>query len=204
MSIKNFCDTENMPSMDELMGGAAEKSQNFKDGEIIAMKDQAYKNYLAVDEDVKRWLKSKNTVGKRIEALRETLSQRKKDQKEILLSMMRDREHASVLGEMLTDCEADIARIEKELHDIENYSETIRKRKQEMKSTIDMIDEIIREGAVSDANLRILVDKIIISEKDDGLHITVNLNADFTSHLKVFDSQGNLISDNLIKPPIAV
>ena len=172
--------------------------------EIIAMKDQAYKNYLAVDEDVKRWLKSKNTVGKRIEALRETLSQRKKDQKEILLSMMRDREHASVLEEMLTDCETDITRIEKELHDIENYSETIRKRKQEMKSTIDMIDEIIREGAVSDANLRILVDKIIISEKDDGLHITVNLNADFTSHLKVFDSQGNLISDNLIKPPIAV
>ena len=172
--------------------------------EIIAMKDQAYKNYLAVDEDVKRWLRSKNTVSRRIEALRETLSQRKKDQKEILLSMMRDREHASVLEEMLTDCETDIARIEKELHDIENYSETIRKRKQEMKSTIDMIDEIIREGAVSDANLRILVDKIIISEKDDGLHITVNLNADFTSHLQVFDSKGNLISDNLIKPPIAV
>ncbi len=38
MSIKNFCDTENMPSMDELMGGAAEKSQNFKDGEIITGK----------------------------------------------------------------------------------------------------------------------------------------------------------------------
>ena len=67
-----------------------------------------------------------------------------------------------------------------------------------------MIDEIIKEGAVSDANLRILVDKIIISEKDDGLHITVNLNADFTGHLQLFDSNGNLLSDNLVEPPLAV
>ena len=87
---------------------------------------------------------------------------------------------------------------------IENYSETIKKRKQEMKSTIDMIDEIVKEGAVSDANLRIMVDKILIGEDDDGLHITINLNADFKSHLQLFDSNGNLLSDNLVKPPIAV
>lgn len=172
--------------------------------EIIAMKDQAYRNFSSVDDDVKRWLKSRNTVNKKIKKLRENLKQRKSDQKEILLSIMRDKEHADVYEEMLTECEADIARIEKELHDIENYSETINKRKQEMKSTIDMIDQIIKEGAVSDANLRILVDKIIISESDDGLHITINLNAGFTSHLQLFDSNGNLLSDNLVKPSIAL
>lgn len=168
------------------------------------MKDQAYRNFSTVDDDVKRWLKSRNTVNKKIKNLRENLKQRKSDQKEILLSIMRDKDHADVYEEMLTECEADIARIEKELYDIENYSETINKRKQEMKSTIDMIDQIIKEGAVSDANLRILVDKIIISESDDGLHITINLNADFTSHLQLFDNSGNLLSDNLVKPPIAI
>ena len=172
--------------------------------EIIAMKDQAYHNFSTVDEDVKRWLKNKNTISKRIKKLNDTLTQRKSDQKEILLSIMRDREHASIYEEMLAECEADISRIEKELHDIENYSETIKKRKSEMKSTIDIIDEIVKEGAVSNANLRILVDKIIISEREDGLHITVNLNADFTSHLQLFDSKGNLLSDNLVKPPIAI
>ena len=34
MSIKNFCDTDNMPSMDELMGGNQEVQQ-FNDGDII-------------------------------------------------------------------------------------------------------------------------------------------------------------------------
>ena len=50
----------------------------------------------------------------------------------------------------------------------------------------------------------ILVDKILIGEDDDGLHITVNLNADFTNHLQLFDNNGNLLSDNLVKPPIAI
>ena len=168
------------------------------------MKDQAYHNFSTVDEDVKRWLKNKNTISKRIKKLNDTLTQRKSDQKEILLSIMRDREHASIYEEMLAECEADISRIEKELHDIENYNETIKKRKMEMKNTIDIIDEIVQKGAVSNANLRILVDKIIISERDDGLHITVNLNADFASHLQLFDSKGNLLSDNLVKPPIAI
>ena len=34
MSIKNFCDTDNMPSMDELMGNNQEVQQ-FNDGDII-------------------------------------------------------------------------------------------------------------------------------------------------------------------------
>ena len=117
---------------------------------------------------------------------------------------MRDKAHAAVYEEMLEECEQDIARIEQEMYDIENYSETIKKRKREMKSTIEIIDEIIRNKAVSDANLRILVEKIIISEDDNGLHITIYLNADFTSHLQLFDSDGNLLSDSLAKPPIAI
>lgn len=172
--------------------------------EIISMKDQAYRNFSTVDEDIKRWLKSKSTVDKKVKMLSETLAQRKDDQKEILLSIMRDKAHAAVYEEMLEECEQDIARIEQEMYDIKNYSETIKKRKREMKSTIEIIDEIIRNKAVSDANLRILVEKIIISEDDEGLHITINLNADFTSHLKLFDNNGNLLSDNLVKPPIAI
>ena len=97
--------------------------------EIISMKDQAYRNFSTVDEDIKRWLKSKSTVDKKVKMLSETLAQRKDDQKEILLSIMRDKAHAAVYEEMLDECEQDIARIEQKIHDIENYSETIKKRR---------------------------------------------------------------------------
>ena len=37
----------------------------------------------------------------------------------------------------------------------------------------------LQEGAISDANLRLLVDKIIITEKDKKLNIKIKLNAKF-------------------------
>ena len=35
-----------------------------------------------------------------------------------------------------------------------------------MKESVDLIEQIIKEGVISDANLRLLVDSIVISEKD--------------------------------------
>ena len=60
-------------------------------------------------------LKSKNTITGKIKSLKEELSQRKSDQKEILLERIRDKEHAEVYNEMLISCEDDINRINAEL-----------------------------------------------------------------------------------------
>ena len=78
---------------------------------------------------------------------------------------------------------------------IQHYSETIKKRKSEMKRTIDLIDEIISEGQISDANLRQLIDKIIIYETGEGLRIQVNLKADFTEHMIIFNDLGKKCGD---------
>ena len=57
---------------------------------------------------------------------------------------------------------------------------------------LDLIEQIIQEGAISDANLRLLVDSIVISEKDKKLHIKINLNAKFDCHKDCYDAEGNL------------
>ena len=66
------------------------------------------------------------------------------------------------------------------------------KRKAEIKESVDLIDQIIQEGAVSDANLRMLVDSIVISEQDKKLQIKINLNAKFKWHKDYYDEEGNL------------
>jgi hypothetical protein len=129
---------------------------------------------------VRRWLKRKSTVTGKIKQLKADLEQRKSDQKEILLERIRDKEHAEVYDEMLTACENDIKKISGELYDIQNYSETIKKRKSEMKQTVDLIEEIVKEGQISDVNLRMLVEKIILYDTIEGLRIEVKLNADFS------------------------
>ena len=93
---------------------------------------------------------------------------------------------------MLNKCEEDIKRIETELQSVQNHNAAIQKRKSEIKETVDIIERIIQEGAISDANLRLLVDSIQISEKDKKLNIKINLNARFQKHTNLYDENGNI------------
>ena len=98
----------------------------------------------------------------------------------------------STIATAITATEKSIARLKKEIAAITDYSATIKKRKAEMKESVDLIEQIIQEGAISDANLRLLVDSIVISEKDKKLHIKINLNAKFERHKDCYDEEGNL------------
>lgn len=111
------------------------------------------------------------------------------------MERIRDKEHAEVYNEMLISCEDDINRIKAEIYDIENYNETIKKRKSEMKQTVDLIEQIVSEGEISNANLRQLIDKIIIYESSEGLQIKINLNASFSEHMKIYIEEGNEQAD---------
>ena len=151
--------------------------------EIMNIKSEAEKNYNSIEGEVKRWLAKRNTAEKKIAELTAKLDQRRKDQQLILLERIRDREHADVYEQMLKACEDDIKSFTEQIEDIRNYDETIKKRKAEIKEGIDMLDEIIRNGAISDTSLRMLVKKIIITERKGKLKIKIQLNADFSTHI---------------------
>ena len=64
-----------------------------------------------------------------------------------------------------------------------------------MKQTVDLIEEIVKEGQISNANLRQLIDKIIIYEDGEGLRIQINLNAAFTEHMLILDENSQPTAD---------
>ena len=160
--------------------------------ELLSIKERAIANYQSIESDVKRWVKQKSNVSNKLSELNKTLWQRMTDQEEILLERIRDKEHTEIYTRMLKLCEDDIERLKKEIAAITDYSATIKKRKAEMKESVDLIEQIIQEGAISDANLRLLVDSIFISEKNKKLHIRINLNAKFERHKDCYDEEGNL------------
>ena len=100
---------------------------------------------------------------------------------------------------MLEKCEAEIKSLTAEIEAIRDYDMTIRKRKAEMKSSIDILGEIVKEGAISDANLRLLVNKIIIFEKDKKLSIKIKLNAKFQRHKDCYNDNGMALEKIFIK-----
>lgn len=100
---------------------------------------------------------------------------------------------------MLEKCESDIQKLEDEIKPIQDYNSTIKKRKAEMKDSVEIIEEIIKEGAISDANLRLLVNKIIIFEKDKKLSIKIKLNAKFQRHKDCYNDNGIVLEKIFIK-----
>lgn len=142
---------------------------------------------------------NKNSVNNKLKHLNTSLEQRKSDQKEILLERIRDREHADIYTEMLEKCESDIQKLEDEIKSIQDYNSTIKKRKAEMKDSVEIIEEIIKEGAISDANLRLLVNKIIIFKKDKKLSIKIKLNAKFQRHKDCYNDNGIVLEKIFIK-----
>lgn len=158
--------------------------------EILAVKDSAIENYNSIEADVKKWMKQKNNVGNKLQKLNNELEQRKKDQKDILLERIRDKDHAEIYSEMLEVCENDIQQIKQEIESIKDYNTTIKKRKSEIKQTVDLIEEIVKDGAISNANLRLLVDEIKIYESDKRLKIEINLKANFTKHFEIYGKSG--------------
>lgn len=167
--------------------------------ELMSIKDEALANYKSIESDVKKWMSNKNSVNNKLKQLNTRLAQRKSDQKEILLERIRDREHTVIYTEMLKKCESDIQKLEDEIKSIQDYNSTIKKRKAEMKDSVEIIEEIIKEGAISDANLRLLVNKIIIFEKDKKQSIKIKLNAKFQRHKDCYNDNGIVLEKIFIK-----
>ena len=160
--------------------------------ELEELKIMAHENFKRVDKELKKWLADRPSAEKQITALKEKLAQRKTDQQQILLERIRDREHAEVYTKMLVSCETDIKTIENRIREMKDIENTVKERKKQMKKSVELLDGIIADGAISDTHLRMLVDEIVIYEKNGKLDIQITLNGEFRTHIDYYDESGDI------------
>lgn len=92
-----------------------------------------------------------------------------------------------IYTQMLEKCESDIDTLSKRITELENMDTTIKKRKAEILNSIEIFNKIIDEGTISDSDLRMLIDKIIVSENNSKLDINIILNGKFKERTLNFD-----------------
>ena len=158
--------------------------------ELLEMKRVAKYLFEECDKNLQKWMAHKPTFDTKILNIKEKLSQRKADQQGILLERIRDKEHSDVYTQMLKVCEADIRKYETQIVELENIDATVKNRKKEIKKSIDLIDEIIANEAISDSNIRLLVEKILVKENEGKISVKIILNGEFRARLNYFDEDG--------------
>ena len=149
-----------------------------------------------VESDVKKWAAGKSTTEKRLENLRNSIAETELEIQKILMERIEDKQNSDMYDKMIETRRDDIEKFKKEISEIENLDKTIRERKATLKHSIELLDDIIAENNISNANLHLMFDKIVIEETDEGLNLDLRLKSPFISKKKEPLLKKYMIVDN--------
>ena len=151
-----------------------------------------------VETDVKKWAAGKSTTEKRLENLKQSILDTELEIQKILMERIEDKQNADMYDKMIEARRNDIENFKKEVYEIENLDKTIKDRKSTLKHSIELLDDIIAENNISNANLHLMFDKIIIEETGEGLNLDLRLKSPFISKAKESLLKKYMIVDNQV------
>ena len=160
--------------------------------ELLRVKKMAHANWEAIDALAKDWAAQKFNAERQIDRLQERVSVLKNEVEQILMERIRDKAHADIYDVMLQKRDEAIQSAEQQINEYRDAQASLEARKESMRPGIDLLDAIASEGSVSDAHLRMFVNKVYLHEQDGKLSVEFVLNADFQTHLDLYDQNGEL------------
>lgn len=136
---------------------------------------------------IDRWIPQQPSVEKKCKSLLSQIDTLEEEMEVILMERIRDKANVERYDRMIQKREAEIASIKKQLAELESLEDTLKTRQAELKRDIRMMDDILAEGNISESNLRLLVEKIYISEHDGKLDVDIHLKAPFRTHVDFYE-----------------
>lgn len=156
--------------------------------EILRTKKMYEENWSRMEWLIERWTPKASTASAKIGKLQEHILVLEEEVEVILMERIRDKANAERYDRMIAKREEQIAEAKKQIEELQNISEMLRSRQAKLKRDISLIDDILREGKMSEAHLRMLVEKILVHEEDGKLDLEIRLKAPFRDHLDVFEN----------------
>lgn len=156
--------------------------------EILRTKKMYEENWSRMEWLIERWTPKVSTASAKISKLQEHILLLEEEVEVILMERIRDKANAERYDRMIAKREEQIAEAKKQIEELQNISEMLRSRQAKLKRDISLIDDILREGKMSEAHLRMLVEKILVHEEDGRLDLEIRLKAPFRDHLDTFEN----------------
>ncbi len=91
-----------------------------------------------------------------------------------------DKSRAEFYDNMIEKRENEIAELQRKISGCREYDRVCKQRQQVLTSTYSLLDDILSEGRISDANLRMLVNSVTVHQNEDkSLDVHFEMNGDF-------------------------
>lgn len=145
-------------------------------------------NWDALEHLIAQWTPKAELTGVQIAKLEKSILRLEDEMEAILMERIRDKAHAERYDRMIQKREDEIAAMKKQISELQNISAVLRERQSRLKQDIRMMDDILCEGTMTEAQLRMLIEKIYVQEADDKLSLDIQIKAPFRTHLDVYEN----------------
>lgn len=156
--------------------------------ELLRTKELYEENWSRLEWFVEKWTPKASMASAKISKLQEHILLLEEEVEVILMERIRDKANAERYDRMIAKREEQIAEAKKQIEELQNISEMLRSRQARLKRDISLIDDILQDGKMSEAHLKMLVEKILVHEEDGKLDLEIRLKAPFRDHLDIFEN----------------
>ena len=156
--------------------------------ELKSTKRMYEQNWNDLQKMLDHWMPQKTQTAEQLRKLNTKIETLEEEMEVILMERIRDKANAERYDRMIQKREEEIAAIKRQISELENLNAALKKRQAKLKRDISLMDDILAEGYISEANLRLLVEKIYITEQDGKLNVDIHLKAPFRTHGQAYEN----------------
>jgi len=156
--------------------------------ELQNTKHQYQTLWTHLEKAIEGWLPKTTNTQQQLRKQRERIELLEEEVETILMERIRDKENAQRYDRMIAKREEQIANAKKRIEELENIGQIIRSRQAKLRKDIGLIDDILADGKISEAHLRMLIERIFVYETEGGLSLEIKVKAPFQNHTDSYEN----------------
>ena len=156
--------------------------------ELQNTKNQYQTLWTQLEKAIEGWLPKTTNTQQQLRKQRERIELLEEEVETILMERIRDKENAQRYDRMIAKREEQIANAQKRIEELENIGQIIRSRQAKLRKDIGLIDDILADGKISEAHLRMLIERIYVYETEGGLSLEIKVKAPFQNHTDSYEN----------------
>ena len=156
--------------------------------ELLNTRDQYRRFWHSIENSIEHWMPKETDTAAQIRKQEKQIELLEEETEVILMERIRDKANAERYDRMIAKREEQIAQARKRIAELENIGQVLKTRQTKLKKDISLMDDILSEEKISEAHLRMLIEKIYVYETAEGISLDIRVKAPFRNHTDTYEN----------------
>ena len=156
--------------------------------ELLNTREQYRKFWHSIENSIEHWMPKETDTAAQIRKQEKQIELLEEETEVILMERIRDKANAERYDRMIAKREEQIAQARKRIAELENIGQVLKTRQTKLKKDISLMDDILSEEKISEAHLRMLIEKIYVYETAEGISLDIRVKAPFRNHTDTYEN----------------